>query len=171
MKKTAVFLGVSVIVAGCASMATGPQAIDWNKIPATKVALFYPGQSSYQWLRSEAHAGAAKETARGDACTSCHDDPKEEQRQGAKILRGDHPLEPHAAVLKGKNGHIDMTVQAPTTTRTPTCASSTRRITRTTRATTIRATASTARNGKPTAACASTRTCWPARPGSSMRTA
>lgn len=112
MKKTAVFLGVSVIVAGCASMATGPQAIDWNKIPATKVALFYPGQSSYQWLRSEAHAGAAKETARGDACTSCHDDPKEEQRQGAKILRGDHPLEPHAAVLKGKNGHIDMTVQA-----------------------------------------------------------
>ncbi|AVR89996.1 Cytochrome c-like protein [Thauera aromatica K172] len=106
------FLGVSVIVAGCASMATGPQAIDWNKIPATKVALFYPGQSSYQWLRSEAHAGAAKETARGDACTSCHDDPKEEQRQGAKILRGDHPLEPHAAVLKGKNGHIDMTVQA-----------------------------------------------------------
>ncbi|MCK2096206.1 ethylbenzene dehydrogenase-related protein [Thauera aromatica] len=112
MKKTAVFLGVSVIVAGCASVATGPQAIDWNKIPATKVALFYPGQSSYQWLRSEAHAGAAKETARGDACTSCHDDPKEEQRQGAKILRGDHPLEPHAAVLKGKNGHIDMTVQA-----------------------------------------------------------
>lgn len=112
MKKTAVFLGVSVIVAGCASMATGPQAIDWNKIPATKVALFYPGQSSYQWLRSEAHAGAAKETTRGDACTSCHDDPKEEQRQGAKILRGDHPLEPHAAVLKGKNGHIDMTVQA-----------------------------------------------------------
>lgn len=76
------------------------------------MALFYPGQSSYQWLRSDAHKGASKETARGDACTSCHDDPTEEATQGAKILGGKHPLEPHAGVLKGKNGHIDMTVQA-----------------------------------------------------------
>ncbi len=114
MKKRALMIGISLsaIAAGCASVATGPQAINWDKVPATKVALFYPGQSSYQWLRSEAHAGAAKETARGDACTSCHDDPKEEQRQGAKILSGKHPLEPHAAAIKGKNGHIDMTVQA-----------------------------------------------------------
>lgn len=112
MKTRAMFLGVSAIVAGCASVATGPEAINWNNIPATKVALFYPGQSSYQWLRSDAHKGASKETARGDACTSCHDDPKEEQIQGAKILKGNHPLEPHAAVLKGKNGHIDLTVQA-----------------------------------------------------------
>ncbi len=114
MNKTAWIIGattVTTIAAGCASMSPGP-AVDWNKVPATKVTLFYPGQSSYQWLRSEAHAGAAKETARGDACTSCHDDPKEEQRQGAKILNGKHPLEPQAAALKGKNGHIDMTVQA-----------------------------------------------------------
>ncbi len=111
MKKTALFLGISVIAAGCASMATGPQAIDWNKIPATKVTLFYPGQSSYEWLRSEAHAGAAKETARGDACVSCHDDPKEEQRQGSKILRGNHPLEPTAIAGK-KNGYADLAVQA-----------------------------------------------------------
>ena len=65
-------------------MASGPQAIKWDKVPATKVTLFYPGQSSYQWLRSDAHKGAAKETARGDACVSCHDDPKEEQLQGNK---------------------------------------------------------------------------------------
>lgn len=113
MRQRAAFIGISVLIAtGCSTLATGPQAIDWSKIPATKVALFYPGQSSYQWLRSEAHAGAAKETARGDSCVSCHDDAKEEQRQGAKILRGNHPLEPHVAALKGKNGHIDMTVQA-----------------------------------------------------------
>lgn len=116
MRKYALLLGVSAvtaIAAGCASMATGPQAINWDKVPATKVALFYPGQSSYQWLRDETkHKGAAKETARGDACTSCHDDETEEATQGAKILSGKHPLEPHAGVLKGKNGHIDMTVQA-----------------------------------------------------------
>lgn len=114
MKTRALMIGISIsaIAAGCSSLTSGPQGIDWNKVPATKVTLFYPGQSSYQWLRSEAHAGAAKETARGDSCVSCHDDPKEEQRQGAKILKGNHPLEPQAAALKGKNGHIDMTVQA-----------------------------------------------------------
>lgn len=112
MKKNAVFLGIAALAVAYPSLSAAQALVDWTQVPATKVALFYPGQSSYQWLRSEAHAGAANETARGDACTSCHDDPKEEQRQGAKILRGNHPLEPHAEVLKGKNGHIDMTVQA-----------------------------------------------------------
>lgn len=116
MRKLAWMAGISAVTAigaGCASLGTGPSAINWDKIPTTKVALFYPGQSSYQWLRDETkHKGAARETARGDACTSCHDDETEEATQGAKILSGKHPLEPHAGVLKGKNGHIDMTVQA-----------------------------------------------------------
>ena len=116
MKKTAWMLGVTALTAiatGCATMATGPQAINWDKVPVTKVALFYPGQSSYQWLRDETkHKSAAQEVVRGDKCTSCHDDETEEATQGAKILSGTHPLEPHAAALKGKNGHIDMTVQA-----------------------------------------------------------
>lgn len=113
MKRRALIVGVSVAaVAGCMSMATGPQAINWDKVPATKVTLFYPGQSSYQWLRSDAHKGASKETARGDACVSCHDDPKEEQIQGNKILKGNHPLEPQVGALKGKNGFVDVSVQA-----------------------------------------------------------
>ncbi len=101
---------------GCVSgpanpTVAGQPAIDWNKVPVAKLTLFYPGQSSYEWLRNEAaHKGAARETVRGDACVSCHDDAKEEQRQGAKILRGNHPLEPVA--LKGKNGHVELTVQA-----------------------------------------------------------
>jgi len=112
MKQHALIAGVSVAaVAGCMSMTSGPQGIDWNKVPATKLTLFYPGQSSYEWLRSDAHKGASKETARGDACVSCHDDPKEEQIQGTKILRGNHPLEPTAIAGK-KNGYVDLNVQA-----------------------------------------------------------
>jgi hypothetical protein len=111
MKKRYLVLGISVIAAGCASMATGPQAIDWNKVPATKLTLFYPGQSSYEWLRSDAHKGASKESVRGDACVSCHDDPKEEQIQGTKILKGSHPLEPTTIAGK-KNGYVDLNVQA-----------------------------------------------------------
>ena len=96
MKKIALFIAVSAAIGGCVSMATGPQAIDWSKVPVAKMNLLYPGQSSYEWLRSDAHKGAARETQRGDSCTSCHDDAKEEQIQGAKILRGTHPLEPLA---------------------------------------------------------------------------
>lgn len=90
-------------------MAADPAAVDWSKVPATKLTLFYPGQSSYEWLRSEAHKGAAKETMRGDSCVSCHDDAKEEQIQGNKIMRG-HPLEP--TPVKGKSGFVDLSVQA-----------------------------------------------------------
>ncbi len=90
---------------------TDKTGIDWGKVPATKLVLFYPGKSSYEWmLDEEKHKGAAKETARGDSCVSCHDDAKEEQRQGAKILKGNHPLEPIA--LPGKAGHVDVSVQA-----------------------------------------------------------
>ncbi len=107
----AVTAGLAGCLGGTATQGADTTGIDWNKIPATKVALFYPGKSSYEWLRDPAaHKGAASETARGDSCVSCHDDAKEEQRQGAKILRGNHPLEPIA--LPGKPGHVDVTIQA-----------------------------------------------------------
>jgi len=111
-KKIAAVVTAAFAAAACAPMASGPQAINWDRIPATKVAVFYPGQSSYEWLRSDAHKGANRETSRGDACTSCHDDETEEATQGAKILSGKHPLEPEAVTLKGKPGHIDVAVQA-----------------------------------------------------------
>jgi hypothetical protein len=109
MKHGILILGISMLTAGSA-LAADPATIDWSKIAPTKLTLLYPGQSSYEWLRSDEHKGAAKETQRGDACTSCHDDEKEERIQGAKILKGDHPLEPVA--LPGKNGHVDLSVQA-----------------------------------------------------------
>jgi hypothetical protein len=108
MRKSALIIGISAIAASSA-LAADPTTINWSKIPVTKVALFYPGQSSYEWLRSDAHKGANKEVQRGDACISCHDDPTEEATQGAKIVKG-HPLEP--TPVKGKNGHVDLSVQA-----------------------------------------------------------
>lgn len=108
MNQRALFLAISVLATGSA-LAADPAKIDWGKIPATKIALFYPGQSSYEWLRSEAHKGAAKETQRGDSCVSCHDASDEEKLQGNKIVKG-HPLEP--TPVQGKNGVVDLSVQA-----------------------------------------------------------
>lgn len=108
MNQRALIFSVSILAVSSA-MAADPAKIDWSKIPANKVGLFYPGQSSYEWLRSDGHKGAAKETQRGDSCVSCHDASDEEKLQGNKIVKG-HPLE--QTPVKGKNGTVDLSVQA-----------------------------------------------------------
>lgn len=108
MNKSALILTLAALSAGPA-LAADPAKIDWSKIPAVNVPVFYPGQSSYEWLRSDAHKGAAKEVMRGDACASCHDEPDGEKDMGAKLVAGG-PLEPMP--VKGKDGYKDLTVQA-----------------------------------------------------------
>ena len=92
--------------AGMPAMAADPATIDWGKVPAATVTLFYPGQSSYEWLRKDAHAGAAA-VKNGAPCVACH--KGSEKARGEKIVKGG-PLEP--APVKGKNGSVDLRVQA-----------------------------------------------------------
>jgi hypothetical protein len=93
---------------GMPALAAGPATIDWSKIPATSVTLFYPGQASYEWLRSDHKKGkGAKAVANGQACVRCHEG--EEKDLGAALVKGG-PLEP--APVKGKPGWVDLQVQA-----------------------------------------------------------
>lgn len=108
MKRSALFLCLAAIGFAGTSYAADPATINWSKIKPTVVPLFYPGQSSYEWLRTDAHKNAAAETRRGDACTSCHDDVEDLRNDGDKIVAG-NPLEPRP--VKGKNGNIDLKVQ------------------------------------------------------------
>jgi hypothetical protein len=108
MKKTLLALSLALLGVGAAT-AADPAKIDWNKIAAKKIDLFYPGQSSYEWLRSDAHKGASKEVKRGDSCVSCHDEKDAEKDMGDKLVKAG-PLEPMA--VKGKNGHVELGVQA-----------------------------------------------------------
>ena len=107
-KKIAMALSLALLSIGTAS-AADPAKIDWSKISTQKIALFYPGQSSYEWLRSDAHKGASKEVKRGDACVSCHDEKDAEKDIGEKLAKGG-ALEPMP--VKGKNGYVDLGVQA-----------------------------------------------------------
>jgi len=114
MKKTTLLvqlaaLGVVGAFATGGAAAADPAKINWSKIPATSVPLFYPGQSSYEWLRSDAHKNAAKEVKRGDACTSCHDEEGAEKDLGEKLVQAGR-LEP--TPVKGKDGYKDLKVQA-----------------------------------------------------------
>ena len=105
MKSTALILSMSAFAAASA-FAADPATIDWSKIPASSVSLFYPGQSSYEWLRGTTHPGAAMVKKDG-ACVTCH--TGKEKAMGEKIVKGG-PLEP--TPVKGKNGSIDLKVQA-----------------------------------------------------------
>ena len=105
MRTATLVLGLSAIVAAPA-MAADAASIDWSKISATTVPLFYPGQSSYEWLRSASHPGA-QFVQDGKACTTCH--TGKEKAMGDKLVKAG-PLEPMP--VKGKNGTMDLKFQA-----------------------------------------------------------
>jgi hypothetical protein len=108
MKRLALTLG-AIALAANAAMAADPAKIKWSSVPVTKMTLFYPGQSSYEWLRSKGHEGASRQVQRGDACVSCHDEPGAEKELGANLVKANR-LEP--TPVAGKPGSVDLKVQA-----------------------------------------------------------
>ena len=80
---------------------------DWSKVPMRTVKLFYPGESTYSWLRSREHKKGDKRVKQGRSCVSCHED--DEADMGALTVSGEE-LEPNPIV--GKNPTIDLKVQA-----------------------------------------------------------
>lgn len=106
MKKSLLAISLAALSATPA-WSVDPASIDWSKVPTVDVPLFYPGISSYEWLRSDAHKGASKEVMRGDSCTSCHDDG-DEKDLGEKLVKAG-PLEPTPVI--GKKGFLNLKVQ------------------------------------------------------------
>ena len=107
MRKILLIIGLTALAAGPV-MAVNPATIDWAKVPTTTVTLFYPGQSSYEWLIND-HTGdksAKKAAQQGQPCTKCHEG--EEKFLGGKLVKGG-PIEPMP--VKDKNGSVDLKVQ------------------------------------------------------------
>jgi hypothetical protein len=99
--------GTIALTAAFSGSAFAAPPSDWSKIPTKTVKLFYPGQGGYQWLRSPAHKRANKKVIAGDSCVSCHEG---EETDIGNLLVSGKKLEP--APIKGKNGVIDLKVQA-----------------------------------------------------------
>ena len=53
MRRIGLIIGLTAL-AGPA-LAADPATIDWSNVPVASVTLFYPGQSSYEWLRTSDH--------------------------------------------------------------------------------------------------------------------
>jgi hypothetical protein len=97
-------LSIAAALAGSAA-AADPATIDWSRVPAKTLTLFYPAQSTFQWLRGAAHPGAQL-VASGGACLTCHNG--QEEKLGNKLVKAG-PLEP--AAVEGKDGVKQLTLQ------------------------------------------------------------
>lgn len=81
-------------------------AIDWSKVEAKQVTLFYPGQSSWEWILTKKDHGGAKNFRKGKGCRECH---QGEEKDMGKLLVSGKRLEPKPVL--GKRGFVDFAVK------------------------------------------------------------
>jgi hypothetical protein len=98
-------IGLGISASFSTAQAGDAAAIDWNRVSTNTLTLFYPGQSTYQWLRSPGHPGAPL-VGSGGACLTCHKGA--EEKLGNKLVKGGK-LEPTPPA--GKNGSLALNVQ------------------------------------------------------------
>lgn len=98
--------GAITLIAGPV-LGADPATLKWDAVPKAQITLFYPGQSTQEWMTSAAHKAGATGVNEGKNCQSCHKD--EEADIGNAIVSG-KKLEPNP--IAGKPGSIKVTVQA-----------------------------------------------------------
>ncbi|NNE63293.1 MAG: hypothetical protein HKN34_04350, partial [Gammaproteobacteria bacterium] len=98
---------VSMTLLNTPAWSADVESIDWSSVPEAKPRLFFPGQSSYQWLRTEDHKKASNEVKSGEACLQCH---KGEQKSLGGILVEENRLEPDP--IEDKVGYKRLKVKA-----------------------------------------------------------
>jgi hypothetical protein len=103
-KRASIAICIASLSTGCALVADR-ETVNWNIVPTKTVTLFYPAQSTYQWIRSGAHPGAPLVTG-GGACLTCHKGA--EEKLGNKLVAA-NSLEP--TPVAGKNGVIQLSLQ------------------------------------------------------------
>lgn len=94
-------------IAVAAALPGTALAVDWTGVPEHEVALFYPGQASWEWALTEKDHSGAPKFREGKNCKGCHEG--EQADIGAAIVGGEK-LE--AAPIAGKPGHLLLRVQA-----------------------------------------------------------
>lgn len=80
--------------------------VDWSKVEGKEVILFYPGQSSFEWMLVEAEHSGGPKIRKGKTCVECHAD--EEPEIGQTIVSGEK-LEPDP--IAGKRPAIPVEVK------------------------------------------------------------
>lgn len=88
-------------------LMSGPAAaVDWSSVPATKITLFYPGQTSWEWILIPSDHDGAEKFRAGKDCLECH--KGEEPDMGKDMVTGKkHETDP----IAGKPGSLPVEVK------------------------------------------------------------
>jgi cytochrome c-type protein NapC len=86
---------------------SGGSNFDWSGIEPAEITLFYPGQTSIEWMLKGSDHGGKRAFTKGDRCFECHED--EEVDIGDLIISGEK-AEP--APIPGKRGSILLKIQS-----------------------------------------------------------
>ena len=82
--------------------------VDWSKAASREITLFYPGETSLEWvLNGRYHGGSRPFEINGDACIVCHD--AETAAMGEKMVTGQKA---ESTPIPGKRGSIPVKVDA-----------------------------------------------------------
>ncbi len=87
--------------------SSSQSGLDWSAVEASEVILFYPGQTSMEWMLKGSDHGGKRAFVTGDRCFECHED--EEVDIGDLIVSGEKAEE---IPLPGKRGSIVVAIQA-----------------------------------------------------------
>ncbi len=80
--------------------------VNWKKSATRDITIFYPGETSIEWvLNGRDHGGARPFSKGGDRCVTCHDN--ETADMGAKIVSGEKA---ESSPIPGKRGSISVSV-------------------------------------------------------------
>ncbi len=105
------------VVKKAAPVVNSNSRVDWSKAALREVTVFYPGQSSIEWVMGRQHGGK-RAVKSGDRCFDCHEE--ELADIGKKIVSGEkemkvgkdknHGMEP--TLIPGKRGSFPVQVQS-----------------------------------------------------------
>jgi len=90
-----------------ATQVSQASGIDWSAIEPKEIVLFYPGQTSMEWMLKGSDHGGKRAFVTGDSCFECHEE--EEVDIGDLIISGEK-AEP--TPIPGKRGSIAVNIQA-----------------------------------------------------------
>lgn len=105
LKRGSTLTLATLFLSGMCGSALAAAPADWSDIEAKSIVLFYPGQSTYDWLLSETHKKGYEKVPAGARCFKCHEEDEEsvgEARIDASELDG----------IADKSPTIEMDVQA-----------------------------------------------------------
>lgn len=88
-------------------LSTPAGAVDWSGVEGDQITLFYPGQSSWEYVLVPSDHEGAEKFREGKGCLECHED--EEPEMGETVVSGEK-LEPDP--VADKPGSLPVEVKA-----------------------------------------------------------